>query len=65
METYKLKANYKKTSIFQGTFYDADGLDMAKEIAKLLSDSDKFSQVTITFQEDKKIDFLEEKDENI
>lgn len=54
MKIYKLKAKYNNDCNFIGTFYDVEGLAMAKEIAKQLSASDKFSQITITFQEDKK-----------
>lgn len=59
MEIYKLKAVYKNNLNFQCAFYCNEGLEMAKEIAKLFSSSDKFSEITLTFQEDKKIDFLE------
>lgn len=58
MQIYKLTAKYKNKLNFKGTFYDEEGLEMAKAIAKLLSSSDEFSSIELIQQKDKKIKFL-------
>jgi hypothetical protein len=58
MLPYKLTATYKNRTLFKGSFYDADGLEMAKSLAKLLTSSNDFSDIELIQQEDKKIVFL-------